>query len=137
MALAPASQHDARPLPVPVQAGEEVGDHVTCKIGLEGPHVHHTHAVWSRVACAADGFERATDKAVGDWAGRIHGSVCGGESVALGDLVKVVSYYLSWKEGSRREVEVLYRSYALGRFYILESDCQCSSLRAATVTYVY
>lgn len=53
-------------MPVPVNGGEEVADHVTLELDSEGPLVQQTHAVGSRVAFAAHGFEGAADEAVCD-----------------------------------------------------------------------
>jgi len=65
-AIGPAILHHARRVPVPVNGGEEVADHVTLELDSEGPLVQQTHAVGSRVAFAAHGFEGAADEAVCD-----------------------------------------------------------------------
>lgn len=66
MATGPAILHHARRVPAPVKGGEEVADHVTLELDLEGPRVQETHTVGSRVAFAAHGFEGSADEAVCD-----------------------------------------------------------------------
>lgn len=73
-------------MPVPVKRGEEVADHGALEIDLEVSRIQDAHAVGSRVAFAADALEGAADEAIGEWAGRVHGSVGRGFAFTYGDL---------------------------------------------------
>jgi len=94
MAVGLASLHHARGVPLAIEGGEEVADHVAMEIDLEGALVEHARAVGSRVACPADGFEGAADEAVCDCRSRVQRTVRRSFAVAHGDLVTVVS--LMW-----------------------------------------